>query len=39
MVIYDGNNPIVGLIVAIGVLLVIACVVISVVKRWMYGKL
>ena len=32
MVIYDGNDPVVGLVVAIGVLLVIACVVISVVK-------
>ena len=33
MIIYDGNNPIVGLVVAIGVLIVIACVVISVIKR------
>ena len=33
MVIYDGNSPIMGLIVAIGILIVIACVIISVVKR------
>ena len=33
MIIYDGNNPIMGLVVAIGVLVVIACVVISVIKR------
>lgn len=33
MIIYDGNNPIMGLAVAIGVLIVIACVVISAVKR------
>ena len=33
MIIYEGNNPITGLVVAIGVLLVIACIVISVIKR------
>lgn len=33
MIIYDGNNPIMGLVVAIGVLIVIVCVAISVVKR------
>ena len=33
MIIYDGNNSVMGLVVAIGVLLVIACVVISVIKR------
>lgn len=33
MVIYDGNDPVVGLVVAIGVLLAIVCVTISVVKR------
>lgn len=33
MIIYDGNNPVMGLVVAIGVLLVVACVIISVIKR------
>ncbi len=33
MIIYDGNSPIIGLVVAIGVLIVIACVIISAVKR------
>ena len=33
MIIYDGNNSVMSLVVAIGVLLVIACVVISVIKR------
>lgn len=33
MIIYDRNSPEMGLVVAIGVLLVIVCVVISVVKR------
>lgn len=33
MIIYNGNDPITGLVVAIGVLIVIVCVVISVIKR------
>lgn len=33
MIIYDGNNPITGLFVAIGVLIVIACVIISAVSN------
>lgn len=33
MIIYDGNSPIMGLVVAIGILIAIVCVIISVVKR------
>lgn len=33
MIIYDGNNPVMGLIVAIGVLLVVACVIVSVISN------
>lgn len=29
MIIYDGNDPIMGLFVAIGVLVIIACIIIS----------
>ena len=33
MIIYDGNSPIMGLVVAIGILIAIVCVIISIVKR------
>lgn len=33
MIIYDGNDHITGLLVAIGVLIVVACVIISVVSN------